>query len=94
VDKAIFENMRDLNLETYLRIASEHGIPEGEISRVLDEKAYEDRIKSEVAEATKYQVSSTPTSFVNGKRMKGAKPYEEFKKAVDEALAKIEQGRK
>ena len=39
-----------------------------------------------MAEAAKYKVNSTPTSFVNGKRVKGAQPYDGFKKFVDQEL--------
>jgi protein-disulfide isomerase len=88
VHDAIFENMRTLGTDTYVKIGTEHGIPEAEVRRVLEEKAYEKRINAEYAEGNRYRVNSTPTSFVNGNRVKGAKPYEGFKEEVDKALEK------
>jgi len=35
----------------------------------------------------------TPTSFVNGHYLRGAQPYEKFKAAVDQALAKGNLGK-
>jgi len=88
VHDALFENMKSLGEETYLKIARDNGIPEADVKRVLAEKAYELRISKEYAEGQKYKVNSTPTSFVNGKRVKGAQPYEGFQNEVDAALTK------
>lgn len=35
-----------------------------------------------------YGVDSTPTFIINGTKLSGAQPYAEFKKAIDDALAK------
>ena len=69
-----------------MEIARKVGLNEDEVKLVLSEKRYEDRIKAEIAEAAKYKVTSTPSSFVNGKRVKGAQPYEGFKKVIDQEL--------
>ena len=37
-------------------------------------------------EATALGVRSTPTFFVNGRKVEGAIPYETFKDAIDQAL--------
>ena len=88
VHDALFENQRGLGEELYLKLAAEHGIPADEVKKILADQAYEERIKAEMAEAEGYKVRGTPHSFVNGKRVKGAQPYEKFKEAVDEALEK------
>jgi protein-disulfide isomerase len=36
----------------------------------------------------KVGVTGTPAYFVNGRRLSGALPYEEFKKVIDSELAK------
>jgi protein-disulfide isomerase len=43
----------------------------------------------EVAEnaSNNFGVDSTPTFFINGKRLKGHRPIEDFRKLIDEALA-------
>lgn len=45
--------------------------------------------KAEDALGTKLGVGGTPTSFINGQIIRGAKPEEEFRKVIDEQLAKV-----
>jgi predicted DsbA family dithiol-disulfide isomerase len=46
-------------------------------------------IQAGAAEAQKRDgIDSTPTLLVNGRKMSGAAPYDEFRSAIDEALAK------
>lgn len=64
----------------------------------LDMKKYEDCVANpakqvEIIEANmrsgeKVGVTGTPAYFVNGRRLSGALPYEEFKKVIDSELAK------
>ena len=89
----MFEKQKFLGEETYLEIARELGIPEQEVLKVLDEKRYEDRIQAETAEMSATGARGTPTSFVNGHYLRGAQPYEKFKAAVDQALAKGNLGK-
>jgi protein-disulfide isomerase len=37
-------------------------------------------------------VTGTPAFFINGRFLSGAKPYEEFKKAIDAELARLGRG--
>jgi protein-disulfide isomerase len=47
-----------------------------------------DPIVAQIDEADKqFGVSSTPTFFIGGEKIEGARPYEEFKAAIDRALA-------
>jgi protein-disulfide isomerase len=46
-----------------------------------------DEVKADQAEAASVGVNSTPTFFVNGRRVQGAQSADEFKKAIDQALA-------
>jgi protein-disulfide isomerase len=46
-------------------------------------------IQAAAAEAQKRDgIDSTPTLLVNGRKVSGAAPYDEFKSAIDEAVAK------
>jgi protein-disulfide isomerase len=36
----------------------------------------------------KVGVTGTPAFFINGRRLSGALPYEEFKRVIDEELAR------
>lgn len=54
---------------------------------VADEKNA-DPITAQIDEADKqYGVSSTPTFFIGGEKIEGAKPFEEFKAVIDRLLA-------
>jgi protein-disulfide isomerase len=46
-----------------------------------------DAVKTDQAEAAAVGVNSTPTFFVNGRRVQGAQDAAAFKQAIDEALA-------
>ena len=93
VHDALFENVKDLGLDRYLEIAKEQGIPEADVRRVIEEKAYEDRINAEMKEMAGAGARGTPASFVNGHYVRGAQPYEKFKEAVDKALARGNLGK-
>ena len=45
-------------------------------------------IESNARSGEKVGVSGTPAYFINGRRLSGALPYEEFKKVIDSELAK------
>lgn len=53
----------------------------------FDSKAAADLVKADQAEAEMLGVRSTPTFFINGRKLEGAQPYEKFKAVIDEALA-------
>jgi protein-disulfide isomerase len=45
-------------------------------------------IRNGVAQGTRLGVNSTPTVFVNGRRVSGAQPYEVFAGIIDEELSR------
>lgn len=84
----LFENQQTLNTESYKAHAKEIG---------LDTAAFEICIKDEKGEmsklvdadmnlAQKIGVNSTPTFFVNGKKVAGAMGFEQFKTMIDQEL--------
>ncbi len=40
----------------------------------------------DIAEATAVGANSTPTFFINGRRLEGAQPFENFKQIIDQEL--------
>ena len=54
-------------------------------------KKAEAKVKAQADEARAIEVSSTPTFIINGKRILGAQPYDDFKKVIDEKLKEIKQ---
>ncbi len=69
------------------RIARLGGIGEDKFNACLNDKALSDRILGErLAGQHDYGVDSTPTFFVNGKKVVGALPYEQFAQELAAAL--------
>ena len=44
------------------------------------------RVEKDLEEAAAVGASSTPTFFINGRRLEGAQPLENFKAVIDEEL--------
>lgn len=62
------------------------GFGANKFNQCLDKGETADVIKKDMADATSAGVSGTPTLFVNGKKIVGAQPYDNFKQAIDAAL--------
>lgn len=85
---ALFDNQRDLedkDLEKYAK-----GIDGLNFKKwndcVKNSAEVEKRIDQNFASGSKLGVSGTPAFFINGRRLSGALPYEEFKRVFDEEL--------
>ena len=65
------------------------GLTPAEVEACLGNKELADGIQSAAAEAQKRDgIESTPTFFVDGKKISGAAPYDQFRSVIDEAIAK------
>ena len=68
-------------------IGKKFSLSEKEMNKCLINKDLEEKILNERIEAQKnYQVSSTPTIYLNEKKYKGSSDYKSFKKAIDKLL--------
>lgn len=86
--KKLEENSRALSREKILEIAKGIGLDVDRFTKDLDAAATKAQIAKEVQEVMSIGASGTPASFVNGRFLSGAQPYEAFKKLVDEELTK------
>jgi protein-disulfide isomerase len=91
---AIFEKLyptRDFAQASLERIAGELGLDVNKFKADMNG----DRCKKELAEdqeaLRKVGVSGTPAFFINGRFLSGAQPIENFKRLIDEELAKVEK---
>ncbi len=64
------------------------GLDVGKWESCFDTGKYNDRVAANAGEATRRKVESTPTFFINGKKVPGAITYDAMKKLVDEAKAR------
>ncbi len=69
------------------RYAAELGLDSAKFDPCVDQDLHYDKVRSDEREATSKGVDSTPTFFVNGKKIMGAVPYEQFKAEVEAAVA-------
>jgi protein-disulfide isomerase len=68
-------------------IASAAGLDVPRLKECVAGRKTIDAVKSDESEAAAVGVNSTPTFFVNGRRVQGAQNAEAFKQAIDQALA-------
>ena len=89
--RGLFEKQQEItkdNLEAKAaEIARGAGVDADDLAACLDGRQTLDSVKADVAEAEALGVDSTPTFFVNGRRLKGAQTFEGFKQIIDQELA-------
>jgi protein-disulfide isomerase len=75
----------DKPVDALAKIAAGAGIDQAKFQSCLDDKAISDRIIARAQEGQdKFGIQSTPTFFVNGRKIEGAVPYEDFEKVFKE----------
>ena len=84
----LFANSTSLSRDKYLALATELGLDLKKFTSDIDSQAYKKTIDAETAEAMNVGATGTPASFVNGRFLSGAQPYDAFKRIIDEELAK------
>ncbi|HLY62783.1 MAG TPA: DsbA family protein [Terriglobia bacterium] len=72
--------------EALLQYGKDAGIDGGKLAACIDSKASLSRVEENKREGEKLEISSTPTSFINGRIVVGAPPPEQYFALVDEAL--------
>jgi protein-disulfide isomerase len=67
-------------------IAKDAGLDLGKFQECFDGKKSLDAVKADEGEASALGVNSTPTFFINGRKLSGAGSYEQFKALIDQEL--------
>ena len=86
----LFENQKALDRVDLERYAAEMGLNMKKFNRALDKNTYEDQIAADQELSEMVQARGTPNHFINGRKLNGAKPFEEFKTIIDEEIKKAE----
>ena len=68
------------------QLATDLGLNTATFTSCLDGAKYTQRVNDEAAEAQKRGVTGTPAFFVNDTMIAGARPFETFKTAIENAL--------
>jgi len=77
------------NSENLERFAQELSLDTEEFDACFDGGRYTDKVAADDAEARQRGVNAVPTFFVGQTKLEGAKSYAEFKKAIDDELARL-----
>ena len=87
---AVFKNQREINQdnlkEKVTGYAKDAGIDEAKFTQCFDSKEALADVERDLTEAAAVGANSTPTFFINGRRLEGAQPYENFKAIIDAEL--------
>lgn len=70
--------------------AEQLGLDMVSFNQCFDNDVYEDAVQLSFAHGSAVGVKGTPTFFINGRRLAGAKPIDDFKEIIDEELALLE----
>jgi protein-disulfide isomerase len=91
---ALFLNRQGIDVGTFVIsnlkvIARELGLDAEAFNACLDEDRYSDKVADDYSEGRRRQITGTPTFFVGQTQVVGAKPYSDFKTAIDDELARL-----
>jgi len=89
----LFEHQKTLDRDSLFRFARELDLDIARFRTCLDDPATLDRIAADVEAGSRLGVESTPTIFINGRRIQGAleRPYYDFALVIEkDTLARAE----
>ena len=84
----MFQSDEPLDRDRIETLATRAGLDLERFQSDLESKAIDQRLERDLTDADRVGARGTPTTFINGKRISGAQPLEDFEKAVEEALAR------
>jgi len=85
----LFANQKKLAMEDLKQYAKEVGLDTSRFEKDLTEPAMKKRMEDDMAEARTLGVTGTPSFFVNGRFLNGAKPFQEFATMINAELQRL-----
>jgi protein-disulfide isomerase len=83
----IFQHQEEINpdnlKEKVLEFAKTKGLDADQLSKCIDSRATEEEVDKTRAEGKSLEINSTPTMFVNGRRMVGTLQWPDLKRVID-----------
>jgi protein-disulfide isomerase len=87
----LFANQKSLDRTTFEKYAEELRLDVGKFRAALDSGKFRSQIDADSAAGSAVGANGTPTFFINGRQLVGAQPFEAFKQAIDEEMAKADK---
>jgi protein-disulfide isomerase len=84
----LFASQQALQPDFLKQYAKEMSLDGAKFDACMDASKYAEQVRDNVAAGSQLGVNSTPTLFVNGRRLEGAQPYDVIASVIDEELAK------
>ncbi len=85
----LFQNQRALEITNLKQYAADLGLNTDKFNSCLDNSDKASVVNNDLAEGRQRGVTGTPTFFINGQKLVGAQPFENFKAVIDAQLAKV-----
>jgi hypothetical protein len=76
----------EVQREVFIDLAGQLGLDQGRFRQDLENHAYLSRVQADTREALQVGAGGTPASFINGRYVSGARPFESFKAEVQKEL--------
>jgi protein-disulfide isomerase len=84
----LFANQQNLKRPDLEKYAKEIGLDVEKFKKDIDSPATKKRVDDDTELGKKLGVQGTPNFFINGRPVRGAVPYEQFKSTVDDELGR------
>jgi len=84
----LFEKAPELDRPALDELARQLGLDMARYKKAMDEQTHLPELQENLDRIHELDIWSTPTTIINGRAIKGAQPYESYKKIIDEALGK------
>ena len=82
----MFQNQDKLDKKSLIEMAENIGLKMQDFTACLESQKHKGRIQADMEEGKRLGVKSTPTFFINGKVIMGARDREEFSRLVEKEL--------
>jgi len=87
----MFENNQALTREDIERYAKEVGLDVAKFKKDWDDPKVKEEVTADQQVASAAGASGTPTFFINGRKLVGAQPVDQFSKIIDEEMKKADE---
>ncbi len=86
-----FANQGELDADKLVGHAKEVGLNVAKFEACLKEHKFRPSIDKDMATAERITATGTPAFYIMGRKLGGARPYDDFKKIIDEEITKAEE---
>lgn len=84
----LFQRNKALDTDSLKKYAAEIGLDTATFNQCVDSRESRDRVANDFKDGVAYGVRGTPSFFINGKKLEGARPYQTFKTMIDASLGR------